>query len=569
MFALLERDGSGPVRKSERVIFSTDTGESDASKPNVVAKLLRDRFILHFWGRPILDAPDGPLANFDVEKFVERFLQIGRAAFDMLDGQFAIAMFDNETKEIFLARDPFGTIPLYRTRGEDWVAYSNAIQPLLKIDGISTEPNNRAINYFLREGWAPPFETFLKAISPVKPGYLEILTIEGEDLFRLSPRPSDYVKPTGRSSSTTLLRLLRRAILDGGPIKGKRVGVTLSGGIDSAAVVALLAETMSPNEVVTFTVGFGNDDPEIQGARATAKHFKTDHHELILEPRQVEATLCETVRTLENPGGYDELPCLHELWKLAAERVDVLYSGNISDAIFAGMPAHRRLWKKRLLANTFPRLAKAVPENTGYHYKSDRRSQPCTTAVQVHDEPEFVHWLDSATSLFEALQMDLESWDERTGAQTLLASRLGIELRTPFARKYLIDFALRVKDQDKVGIFGVKKIFRQAVAEILPRDIAQRRKGIQHLRYDHEMQAAILRLCRRHLEPEQIHSRGLLNPKTVVKLVRDVEAQMTAGNFRFVWNAIVLQIWAGLFLSSPPVENMSSARRPRKMYLKP
>ncbi|QAZ45035.1 asparagine synthase-related protein [Mesorhizobium sp. Pch-S] len=500
-------------------------------------------------GRPrLLDGMDS--VEFDPARFITLFAQTGIAAFDHLDGQFAIALFDGTSRTAYLARDPFGTVPLYRARTRTLLAYAVSMADLLQLEGVARDYDGSAIAYFLREGWAPPFTSFLKTVRPVRPGYLEIVTPEAHKIHRLHPRPGDYPLPVQASSPGVLLSRIRKAVRDSGPTSGLRIGVTLSGGIDSAAITALLREAYPGERLDTFTVGYGPDDPEIRGARATAAHFGTSHHELFVGPSDVRDHVEETVAILGNPGGYDELPCLSALWSLAARHVDVLYSGNVSDAIFAGMSTHRRLWRQRTVERYLRPLGIKQAVDQGVHHKAQPGSEPCSVVGHDNASGGFRHWLGHTSTLFDALKSDLDTWDERTGAQTLLARHHGIELRAPFAHKQLIEFALQMRDADKVNMLGVKRLFRRSLRSIVPASIRYRRKGIQHLRYDAEMQTVVLELLEHYLPARTLRSRGLLDPSSADRIKADVRSGLTPTNFRYAWNAILFEIWCRTFIDS-------------------
>ncbi|KUM25916.1 hypothetical protein AU467_24020 [Mesorhizobium loti] len=538
MFTVLELDGSAPDKTARAKAAA-------GSEPVIEAS--NNRISVQISGRPRLSSTASSV-DFEPISFIELFTKVGVAAFDRLDGQFAIALFDSIHRTAYLARDPFGTIPLYRARGANWLAYSVSAADLLLLDELVSEYDESAIAYFLREGWAPPFTTFHKTVRPVRPGYLEIVSPQAQQIRRLEPKPRDYPVPTRTCDPRELLSRIRRAVRDSGPVESRRIGITLSGGIDSAAITALLREAYPGERLHSFTVGYGSEDPEIRGARATASYFGTDHHELFVGPSDIRDRIEETVTILGNPGGYDELPCLSALWSLAARHVDVLYSGNVSDAIFAGMSTHRRLWRHKMEERYLRPLGIKRVADQSYHHKAERDSEPCAVVGHEGIPAGFEHWLGHASTLFEALASDLETWDERTGAQTLLARHYGIELRTPFAHKQLIDFALRMPDSDKVNVFGVKRLFRRSLRSVLPASIRYRRKGIQHLRYDAEMQSMLIGLLEHYLPADAIRHRGVLAPSSIDKIKADVRYALAPTNFRYAWNAILFEIWCRTFV---------------------
>lgn len=543
MFALLESESRvDPAPEADdaspRLLYSSSC---DPEGCGGLAVYRTPRFVLHLWGRALLRGNRSGRLPLEPEEFLNLFCAAGLTAFDRLEGQFAIALYDAVEQHIYLARDSFGTYQLYRARGAGWVGYADGMSSLMKVRGVSHEIDSAAVSYFLKEGWAPPFTTFSMPVRPVRPGHLEVLTIASEQFQKLPPRPAEYRRVRRRSRPADLLTLLRQAVRDSGPVDGLRVGISLSGGVDSAAVTALLSEAFPETKLYSYTVGFGEDDPEIQGARATAAHFGTRHHELILTPCNIEELIEETVDILGNPGGYDELPCLHALWEQAGKEVDLLYSGNISDAIFSGMSTHWRLWKAKRFSPFSHLFAGGAPARRSCHHVSDAVADPCSVSRVTREE--FRHWSSSARTQFDALASDLLAWDERTGAQTTLARHHGLEMRLPFAQRSLIDFALRISDRDKVNVLGVKRILRRAMAPMLPTSMTRRKKGLQHLRYDGAMQDMMIRLGERYLSLERVSARGILNAASSERVKEQIQQGLTATNFRFAWNAILFEVW--------------------------
>ncbi|MCG5487493.1 MAG: hypothetical protein KK482_28135 [Sinorhizobium meliloti] len=545
------KKGVDALRQQHELVDVTRDGRllTGAQEQNTWATCRRSSYWFASDGDPLIYTASGAQVSVKEDEFLQLYGECGIDVFSRLDGQFAIALYDSTTGRLFLARDAFGSKPLYVAAGAEHWAFSSRIHELLRYREFTGYAYD-SIDYFLREGWCPPGSTFLTGIRPTRAGFVEYFGAGSTGCLRMTPDPRTFSEPSSRQPASELLAILRNAVVDAIPSRVSRIGVSLSGGIDSAAIVAIISDAAPEVKIETFTVGFGEGDPEIQGARKTAEHFKTSHHEVFVHPEQLETLVEDTTALLGNPGGYDELPCLNALWRVAAQRIDVLFSGNLNDALFGGMSTHRRVWNRKLLRQWFPGAAGRIDKGDGYHFVANGKIGPAKTLRDGGNVGEYVHWVAYAETIFEALQRDLLSWDERTSAQDVLASGIGLDLRLPLNRRALISFALSVPDAQKVSLLDAKRIFREAVAPIVPASITRRRKGIQHLKYDEAMRRTLLSLANRYLSDGAVRRRGVLDPNSVGALVEAVQRKLDATSFRFLWNAILFEAWCRVLVDA-------------------
>lgn len=487
----------------------------------------------------------------------------GVQVFDDLDGHYSIAVWDASLGSLLLARDPFGVMPLAFAYGENWSAFATEYKALLALSQISSEPDLPAINTFFYNGWAPPGHTFFKDIRPVLPGSAVMVGAKGVQVVRTKPRAYDYDEPRDPTTPRDLLGAIEKSVNSHTYDATSRYGVSLSGGVDSALITALLRKRLPEKQLWTFTVGYGDSDPDIIGARKTSSLLGTSHHEFIVTPRDLIEILPSTVWCLEDPGGYDAFAHLYALARGVAGRADVLFSGNICDTLFGGMPEHRRLWlgthlpgakmilselRSAELSGTLPASwpARAIWYATRGR---DPVQAPCSASVDrsrlVADELELA---DRTSPLFQMLCSAVTSWDNRMGAQEALAAEFGLKFRMPYANKHLIDLALRIPDSQKVGPCQVKVILRRAAELVLPRAITHRKKYIQQFPYDSEMADVIDHLCSRLFNPHRSRRFTIVNNADVRRLLRRGTRTYKDIEVRWLWNAITAEIWARQFI---------------------
>lgn len=501
--------------------------------------------------------------SIGAEDLAARYRATGPGALNSLHGHFAAALWDMRQERLFLARDPFGVCPLYVARGRGWLAFSTEYKALLLLDGIDLALDKDAIQHFMASGWAPHGRTFFSSIAPVPPGGMLVSTDDGARIERISVARSSSQMPSANVPVSEVRDQVVRAIEDHSSDRTRQYGVMLSSGIDSAIITAALRRRVA-GELHTFTVGYGQDDPEIVGARETAKATGTSHHELIIRPHQLSSLLPETIRAMEDPGGYDEFPCLFALHREASNFVDVMFSGNVSDTLFASMSWHRRIWNEQhwpgayLIYRAFDqaeaegRLPKrAIARLVWRATRGAAWPAPCSI-IDAAPLPRKVRRRHGEMPLLDELRSVLERFDGRMGAQEMLAARWGLDFRMPYAERRLVDLALRIPDRQKMNAHTGKVIFREAAKQFLPPHFSRRPKRIQHLKYDAEM-ADWINSCRETvLAKEVVKSRNLVSYDSLATACDMLRTSPTDVAFKRVWNAIALENWARIFLDPAP-----------------
>lgn len=488
--------------------------------PNELSQFRRGSVSLLFDEVAYIATKERQRIAFDPDRFVQEYRSRGQDAFDDLDGQFAIALHDAASGRLHIARDTFGTRPLFIAHLPSGIAFSTTYAPLCKLPELHPAFDVAAVRAFIERGWAPAGLTFHRDIRPARAGFVEIFGHELHCFRRLQPQAIEYTQPRDPLSSDELLSLLRRTVAESLQRSQGDIGVSLSGGIDSAAIAALLQKADPRRVIRSFTVGYGEEDPEIQGGRATASHLGLEHHEIIVGAQDLASLMQQVVRVLGNPGGYDEFPCLFALWRDASRSVQTLFSGNLSDTLFGGMPYHRDLW------------------------------------LRMNDVRDDVSRKDQSGKgpkdlLFENLRQSLTDWDERIGAQTLLASRADLQLVMPLSRRSLLDLSLRLPARQKVTECHVKSFFRESISSLLPPEILHRPKGIQQLRYDADMRDTLLELSRRYLTKDRVERHAIVSPDDVQACISESKDNFTEARFQTLWNMLIFEIWTDAFANAP------------------
>jgi asparagine synthase (glutamine-hydrolysing) len=323
----------------------------------------------------------------DTESIINAYQEYGLDFVHKLLGMFAIAIWDEKSQRLVLARDRIGIKPLYYTFANGNFIFGSEIKAILQHPAVHREFNQEALDAYLTFLISPAPMTMFKNIYKLEPGHFMVIGKDGDI------RKEQYWDPVpiGRQPSIDLdgTPISHSKLLEGGPPKDEQscidsiqrllkqsvkdrmmsdvpFGVFLSGGIDSSTNVALMAELMD-RPVDTFSVGFRDLEKynELGYARQIAKEFRTNHHEVSIDQRMAFDFLPKLIYHQDEPLADPVCIPLYFVSKLARDNgTIVIQVGEGSDEQFAGYPAYLRelrfyqwLWRPYQLMPRFARSA--------------------------------------------------------------------------------------------------------------------------------------------------------------------------------------------------------------------
>jgi len=284
----------------------------------------------------------------DTEVILHLYEEYGERFLEKLQGMFAFAIWDDANKTLLLARDRVGIKPLYYAASPSGVVFGSELKAILQDPSVRNDVDSSALGLFLTFQYVPGEHTTIQAIRKLLPGHY-LVARQGRvavrqywDLqFSPRPTPSNDLVP----QLTTLLRDTVRSHM----ISDVPVGVLLSGGVDSTAMLSFATE-VAQERMHTFTVGFtgiGATD-ERPYARLAAERFGSRHYETTFGASEFADFLPRYVWHMEEPVCEPPAVALFYVSKLAREHVKVLLSGEGGDEAFAGYPEYRNYsWLER------------------------------------------------------------------------------------------------------------------------------------------------------------------------------------------------------------------------------
>jgi asparagine synthase (glutamine-hydrolysing) len=437
-----------------------------------------------------------------------------------LDGMFAFAIWDRRRERLILGRDRMGKKPLYYWRSPDTFVFASEIKGVLAHPAVPCEPNPRALDAYLTFGYVPTPQTFFHGIRSIPPAHVLTLTPGGEPAVESywqlrvpgvdggGPRLDIGLEEAAIEVRRLLIEAIRRRLVADVPL-----GAFLSGGIDSSAIVALMAAVMG-EPVKTFTMGFKDREgfDERPFARAVAQRFGTEHHEQVVHPNAVELVE-RLVWHHDQPFGDSSAVPTFLLNEVARQRVTVALSGDGGDELFAGyerfaagVAVDRVLALPGAVRRAGRRTLDALPATT-LHGRVGRAQR--FAAMVDHGMPwAYLGWISYVPEDWRRQLLDAPSdwaredyerlWQNTDGARPLdrlLALNIetyllddllvkmdrtsmahALEVRSPFLDTELVEFVSRLAPSLKLRGLSLKRVLKRAVRDLLPKDILSRPK---------------------------------------------------------------------------------------------
>ena len=516
---------------------------------------------------------DEPVRASTAELLLESYARSGPALVERANGDFALALWDRERRMLVLARDLAGARPLFWTRlGGGAVAFASEYKALLALPGIDLGVDREMLQHLQYVKHLPSTRTLFRAVHSVAPGAAIVVTPDGK--IREAARASAPPLRVRNGSIGEIERRITDSFCEAVQVRARsvpRVGVALSGGIDSISV-AFACRRANPDAILhTFTAGSGPDDPEVQTAALVSSRLGAQHHVVTVTPRTAVEQLPRVIWHVEAPIARSETIQFLELGRAAQGLVDALLTGAAADALYAGMPNHKIL----RLYERVPPLRRGLHEfhsmtQTGYApaslsgrlmraaYFRGRLPAPPRIAGAAHAPalralpplgPEFIN---------EYLHADfpehVAQWLPKV-ERTLAA--FGVGFASPFLDSRCAHVAFTVPAHLKLHGWTEKFILRQALRALVGEELTRFPKFPMRMRYDREFADRLDELVGRYLSPQRVKARGFFEPETLepVRNYRRGGRYSAEGAMR-AWTCVGTEIWAEQFLDrrGEPIE---------------
>lgn len=507
-----------------------------------------------------------------------------------LNGMFDFALWDVHRRRLLIGRDRLGVKPLYVMQDCQRLAFATEAKALLVMPGVKTELNRGAVASYLHLGYVAAPDCIFKGIRKLPPATL--LAVEDGEVseWRYWQLPAQI--EVGNSESEWIDRV--RAQLDESVrmqmVSDVPIGAFLSGGVDSSAVVGLMAKH-SDKPIRTYAIGFAGGEAEalyneLPYARRVAELFGTQHREIVVKP-DVVSLLPKLLWHMDEPMSDTAFITTFLVSEFARQDVKVILSGVGGDELFGGYrrylgerysQQYHRLpqWLRRSAASVSERLpadrhsgllntlrlakgflssAEMTPDDRYRSYLQvlDRET---VAALLLHPDETRSDHLDNAFSgagnndaLNRMFAVDAETQlpDDLLMLTDKMSMAVSLECRVPLLDHQLVELAASMPAAIKVRDGRLKHIFKESLTKILPNDILDRKKRGFGTPMGAWLKKELAPLLRRLLAPEVVHARGLFRQTVVDRLIADHEANRIDGTDALL-ALLNLEIWSRVYL---------------------
>ena len=511
-------------------------------------------------------ANDGPAK--DAALLTELLDAEGPDSLERVAGPFALAWWRRRDRTLLVARDRIGYGPLHFT--VDRVGrflFASEYKALLALDTVEARPNRDAIQVLQNTKWAKPGETCLEGIYPVAPG--SVLEIDaGRLTMRRYWNIPVAVTHDNEQRHASELREVFLDTLRSQTEPYQRIGVSLSGGLDSAVVAAGARHVIGDKPLHTFTAGYGRDDPEIANAARIAKTLRTEHHETVLRPDDLPQLLPSMVWHLEEPIGREDIAYLFVAARQAARFVDVILAGFGFDGLFAGLPRHRLVD----LATKVPLVREPLEQFYDFTFRS---IEPRTAAGRALKFAYFRGTDYPAPRVRGAQALAPFGGFPQAAAQPLttflrrnlllnpyqvaiehLYSAVGVRMNAQHTNPAFIAAAFSIPDGLKIRGSTQKYILREACSGLLPRQALAVGKSFNRMKHDLELCEVLDAMADDLLAPRAVTARGFFDNGYIAAL-RKRRSGQPYGRERIyrLWSLLLTELWSRPYLDhrgAPP-----------------
>ena len=475
----------------------------------------------------------------DTEVLLKLYEKHGKDCLEMLDGQFAFAVWDEAKQALFLARDRFGEKPLhYAVTEEGDFIFASTPGALLEHHGIKAQPDFYSLGFFILQsftfaaGDAPLDRSFFEGIRELPPGHFMVVAEGGEKTEEWYSFSCEGEELTFGEAVAKVRKALEHSIR-------KRVadevktGVGLSGGLDSSIVAAIAKD--EEERIAASCISFeGDENDDLAHARILAKHMRIPLSETGTTPAKVRSIIDEMVDALEAPHCMiRQIGMLENYKKLAEAGVKVALVGEGADELFFGY------------YHKFPGF-KPDEETIG---EEGAFREICRTRLDSAREmftEEFLRGMDfeKAINAMSSKFEDFDSGDVRRKTQNFYLSyflstflirandRLGmyssIEARLPFLAKEVVELASRIPPELNIGKESEKEVLRKAFEDILPKEISQRMKAPLPAAINLEYHREILAFLRDSMEDADPALWKIFRKERVEEMCDEFEAKVAS-----------------------------------------
>jgi asparagine synthase (glutamine-hydrolysing) len=523
--------------------------------------------------------PEYPFkTSSDTEVVIAAFIKWGIDCIKHFKGMFAFAIWDRQQKQLTIVRDRFGVKPLYYYFDGEYLVFASEVRAILNSGRVNRKINQDGLyEFFSYQSVGAPY-TLIEGIQQLLGGHYLVYKQGKIDINQYWSVLDGQIE-FDWNNKTAVLKQIKQLLtksVERRLVSDVPIGAFLSGGIDSSAVVGLMAEVGAtrPN---TFTVGFDEKEfDESNYANVIAKKFNTNHNQALLKPAVFLDELTNALNAMDTPSG-DGVNTYVVSKAIKKSGLTVALSGIGGDELFAGYPFFKQYLQLKKYGAVWP-AAKLLRRGAGLALGNSNKALRMKQLLQAptvsirYFYPEFrriispqlltslTNWNKNQHTLLEKQLTNLAgtleqfpllsqvSIAEYTGytQHTLLkdtdqfSMAVSLEAREPFFDHDLIEFVLAIPDQLKYPIYP-KSLLVESLQGLLPDEIVHRKKQGFLFPWSVWMKKELRSFCEVHLQ--RIAQRDFINGDNLLKYWQRFLNNDASVRWMEIWLFVILEYW--------------------------
>lgn len=530
-------------------------------------------------------------SHTDTEVIIHAYEEWGYDCINHFRGMFAFGLWDDRKKRLYLARDRMGVKPLFYSFKNKNLVFASTLQSLIQDEDISKEIDMSAIDYYLTYSYIPAPYSIFKEIRKLPPAHFLIWEDGNISIHKYWDLDFSQKLVSGEREDVTegILERLREAVKIR-LISDVPLGVFLSGGIDSSAIVALTSGLMN-EPVKTFSIGFEESAfDETQYAREIADLYHTEHYEFIVKPNILEI-LPMLVENYGEPYADSSAIPTYYVSKMARQHVTVALTGDAGDENFAGYIRyvafnHSELYKRYF--RNLNRFFLSISERISYSFIQRRiftRAHKFFQAMELPLIDRYIHLIChfdnlSKDNLYtEEFKKSIDYQNAYSYLSKIYESSSGIdtvdrileadiksylpydllvkvdvasmanslEARSPMLDHKFMEYVASIPSTLKLRGLKKKYIFKKAMKDLIPRKILNRPKMGFGIPIGDWLRGDMKEFTLDHLMGESFLTRGYFKRNVVEDLLAEHMGYQVDHSYK-IWSLLMLELWLRAFI---------------------
>lgn len=535
-------------------------------------------------------------SDTDTEVILYSYQEWGEKCLEKFNGMFSFCIYDTKKKLLFLARDRIGIKPLYYYHTDGKFIFGSEIKCILKHD-IDRHIDQRSLNTYMTYRSTRYENTIFKDIKRLENSSYLLYDLKKKRLSkkRYWDVKENIIKKKENEVKKDIINLLEDSVKKR-LISDVPLGAYLSGGIDSSAIVSMMAKIKKDygeeGKIKTFSVAFeyGEKVNELQQAKELSRKLNCNHTEFVIKPDIIKI-LPKLMWHYDEPFADPAAIPVYELSKRAKKKVTVVLTGDGGDELFAGydhykffMMKHKIRFTPSLLRKIGGEAARIMPNqllNKVYKYSSDYGSELKTRFSNFIGEKNEAKAYDEMLSIFNEkerkllLKKSFTDYEKRNNEyfskrwnylnkllyydlKNLLSEEFlmktdratmawGVEARVPLLDHRMVELSYTMPTSLKLKGKSTKYIFKKSLEGLVPKETLYRPKQAFHVPMDRWIEKDLMKEFKYLLDKSRIEEEGLLNHDYVKSLFKGFKSSRLY-RAKQLWNLVCFETWYDQFI---------------------